>query len=317
MTAAANNATLETTQDVQSSEMTAQATVAKSPTVAALERLSKIDPAPDFGHGNELQPWLAAAAVAGFELPAAIIDVVQVGAHLAEEQAANVHPPKHRAGDVDAILLGATVDEVLNRDAAHDAAVARWEDRNRLLMAGTRLLQGEVSAAFVPQRDSLIRNELRHAVADLLEQAAKVAKQLRKFAPDFSEATLLAKGSPAELTAWRASRELQKNLQTLLTAWRWSWYAATGRGKSVGLEFLPERAGGFYAWIEPDSITAEALRLGQDQEVLRIAAAASKYQLLAPSELAPLLERLTAGMDKDSRHDARQLVRMGVVASGA
>ena len=294
----------------------AQATVAKSPTTAAIERLGRIDPPPDLGHGGELQPWLASAAVAGFELPKPILDVVGMAAHLAEEQAANVHPPKHRVGDVDAILAGATVDAVLDADAANAAAEARWEDRNRLLMAGTRLLQGKAAETFVPHRDSLIRNELRHAVEQVLGKAAKVAKQLGKYAPGFSEATLLASGTPAELTAWRSSRQLQSDLDTLLAAWRTSWSRACVKGGAVGREYQPLRAGAWYAWQEPDAVKDERLRLGHDTEVLRIVAAGSKYQLIAPSELPAILETLTGGLDKDSRHDARQIVRLGMVASG-
>ena len=288
-----------------------------TPTAAALARLAAIDPPPDFGGpANELQPWLAAAAAGRFELPESIIGVVAMAAHVAEEQAANVKPQAHRAGDIDVILHGASVDEVIGADAAHVAALTRHNERERLLLSARRVLQGKVAEGFVPVRDSLIRVELRAAVAELLDKTRRLAGKMGRFAPNFDESELLAAGTAAELQAWRASRDLQADLETFIAAWRASWSAATGKGQAVGREYAPQRAGGYYAWADPEAVTAEALRLGHDSEVLRIATAASEYRLLAPSEVVALVDRMAADLPDNAPKPASWLVRAGVCQSG-
>jgi hypothetical protein len=260
---------------------------------------------------------MRAAEAAGFELPAAILDVVGVAAHCAQERASCAPPKPHVVGDVKAILAGASVLSIIDADAAHAAAVARWERANELLQHGARLLEGMAGQAFVGCGDDLIRNELRQAVADVLDRVREVTKHLRKFAPDFNEAALLAKGTTTELDCWRSSRELQATFDTLVMAWLTTWRASTGRGRELGPEFCPTRAGAWYAWVTPDDVQDERLRLGHDVEVLRVASASSPYRLIAPSELAPLLEVIDAALPKDAPRNARVLVRRDMVASGA
>jgi hypothetical protein len=287
-----------------------------TPTAAALDRLGKIEPAPSFGHGNELEPWLKAASVSGFELPPDVLDVIDVAAHWAEEQVANTPPKPHIVGDVKAILAGASVVSIIDADAAHAAAVARYDTRAALLLAASRRLQGMVAAGFAPTRDGLIRVELRQAVADVLAEAAKAAKSLRKFAPAYSEAALLASGSPAELAVWRGSRQLQANFATLVAAWRASWSRATAHGTgTIDRAYLPMRPGGFFSWVAPDDVQDERLRLGHDSEILRIATAPSEFRLAAPSEIVALVEKMTADLPQDSPRPAWMIVRSGVCVS--
>ena len=290
---------------------------APTPTTTAIARLAAIDPPPDFGPGNELVPWLAAAAAGSFELPGDVLVVVAMAAHIGEEEAANVRPKPHRAGDVEAILSGAAADKVIAGDAAHAAAVARHDERERLLLAARRLLKGKVNEAFVPCRDSLIRVELREAVNNTMVKAREAAAKLGRFAPGYSEGELLGNGTIKELDVWRASRQLQSDFETLVAAWRASWSAATVKGQAVGREYLPLRPGGYYCWADPDPITDDALRYGHDSEVLRVVVAGSEYRLLAPSELLPLVDALAAEQDEHARHPARWIVRHEMVATGA
>lgn len=315
MTAArANSATLETTQDAQSSSMTAQA---KSPTTEMLDKLEAAELHVSlFGNSTELLPWLRAAQ-GRFELPREVLAVAARGLHLSQLQQAHsaARPAPHQAGDVIAILEGSTPDEIMDADAAAAVAKARHERAGELLIAAGSRLAGESGGAFKPHRDALLEGPLRKAVAALLAEAADLAGQLRKY-PGFSEAALLANGSPKELAAWRSSRELQANFALLLAAWRASWSAATVKGGTVSRDYLPQRPGRYYAWLDPDAVTPEALALGHDVEVLRVASASSAYQLLSPGEFQPLIDRVTAGLAQNAPQPASWIIRHGV-ASGA
>ena len=295
--------------------MSAPTTTTTTTTAAALARLAAITPAPDLGPGNELTPWLAAAAAGSFELPAPILDVVTMAAHLAEQSAANVRPGAHHAGDVKRILHGAAVDDVIAADGAHRAALARHDERERLLLAARRLLQGTINEAFTPTRDNLIRGELREAVAGIIGKAGKAAEKLGRFAPGYHEGELLGAGTAKELDVWRESRQLQRDFEVLITAWLTSWGAATGRQQAVGREYAPQRAGGYYCWLSPDDVVDEDVRLGRDVDVLRLSTAPSTYRLLAPSELMPLIDTITAGLPEGAPKPASQIVRQSMVAT--
>lgn len=297
--------------------MTAAKAVAESPTTTMLARLEAADLTPGlFGNGTELLPWLRAAQ-GRFELPAEVLAVAERGLHLAQLRQAHSAsaPAPHQAGDIVALLAGSTPDAIMDADDAAAVAVARHDRAEALLIAAHQRLAGESGGAFKPYRDALIEGPLREAVEALIAEAAGLAGKLSKYGPDYGQA-LLANGSASELTAYRSSREFQASFALLLAAWRASWSAATVKGGSVGRDWLPQRPGQWYAWLDPEAITSEALRLGHDAEILRIATAPSAYQLLAPSELAPLMERLSAE-DKTHRHPARTRVRAGVTASGA
>jgi hypothetical protein len=297
--------------------VTAGGKTAESATKTALDRLNAIVPTPDLGTSTEFRHWLEAAVAGDFELPAGPLRIVAQAQHLAEEIVANVRPEAYRAAFVDDVLDGATVDDLIERDAAHAAALARWEAREAVLSGCRRVFAGRAGAAFVEYREDLIRNELRAAVDALLADAKAAAAKLKAFAPDYPPA-LLETANEGELKVWRQSRQTQRAFDSLLTAWRSSWYAASGRGQTVGSEWTPQRAGGWYAWEDPDSITDEALRLGHDGEVLRIAATApTRYRLLSPNELMPLLAQIDASLPRHAPRNARVLVRRDMVASGA
>jgi len=302
--------------------MTTQATIAKSPTAAMLASLEAAElHVALFGHGAELIPWLRAGSVAGFELPDDVLAVAAQGLHLAELQQAHraSAPAPHQAGDVKAILTGSTPDSIMDIDDLAAAAKVRHDRAGNLLVAAGSRLASESGGAFAPHRDSLIRNELRHTVEQVLGKAAEVAAKLKKFAPAFSEADLLAKGTPKEVEAWRSSRELQATFNLLVRAWKVSWAAATahGAGMEQGRDWLPRTPGGLYAWLAPDDVHPDALRFGVDGEVLRIATAPSAYQLLSPSDLKPLIEKVTAALPVHAPQPASWIIRHGVVTQGA
>lgn len=297
--------------------MTAAQTVADSPTKDAYERASKLEQPIPWGHGNEVEPHLASAVANGYELPAEVLAVVEKGFHLANLHATLVKPSDHRATDVHKLLDGATVDEILTADDEATFARQRWERGISLLIAADSVMAGMCNEAFAPVRDGLIRNELRTAVNQLLVEARKAAAGLKKYAPAFAEADLLAEGNPAELGHWRASRILQAKFDLLLKAWLTTWSAVTGRGKELGYEYAPHRAGRYFCWLEPDSIADEALRFGLDGEILHVASErASEYRLLAPADLMPLIDEIQAGLPPDHMA-AWQVVRQGMCRSNA
>jgi hypothetical protein len=294
--------------------MTAATKTTASPTATAkmLERLSAVDPAPDYGHMNELLPWLQASRVGAFELPAECLDLAAQGLHLADLTRAHVRPLEHRTRNVDRLLRGASVADIFDADDAVATTRARWERGSELLVAAAGHLAAECGGVFAPIRDSLIRNEMREAVATLLAEAGTVAERLRRFAPDFPPA-LLESANEAELKLWRRSRQLQRDLETLIAAWQTSWHAATHIGTPVvKLEFNPARAGGWFAWTAPDDVQDESLRLGHDTEVLRVATAGSSYRLLSPDALMPLIAQLEAALPDGAHMPAWQMVRRGV-----
>jgi hypothetical protein len=258
-----------------------------TPTAAMLDRLAEIGRRVDFGHGNELEPHLAAAAAGGYELPDAALAVAAQGIRLSELHRNHVKPAPWKYANLEALLSGGIpIDAVLDGDDAHAAAMRRWERAGELLIAASSHLAGECNDVFAPIRDQLITGPLRAAVADLLKQAKSAAGKLQAFAPDFPP-TLLADGNAEELETWRASRLLQRDFNLMLAAWRTSWYRATriaGRAGELGRQFRPMRAGLWYAWTDPLAVPDERLRLGIDSEILRVATVPVEYRLIAPSE---------------------------------
>jgi hypothetical protein len=269
--------------------VSAATTKTETPTQALLARLPAGEPVLPHAHMNELDPFLAAARVGGFELPPEALELVTKALHLAELNEAHVKPPDHHMTDVHRLLSGASTAAIFDADDAHAHAMSRWERAGELLIAARGHLAGECGEMFGAIRDDLIAGPLRAAVADLLKKARSQAKTLQAFAPDFGPA-LLAEGNAKELQTWRDSRHLQADFEVLVRAWKTSWYQATRAGRgTVDLQFYPVRPGLWYAWTDPLAVPDESLRLGHDAEVLRIAAAASSYQLLAPSEFQQVL----------------------------
>jgi hypothetical protein len=293
--------------------MTAQATVAKSPTAAAIERLGKIDPPPDFGHMNELEPHLRAAVACGYELPGEVLALAAKGLHLAELTTAHVKPLEHRTVNVDRLLSGASTADILDADDTAATARTRWERAGELLIAAQGHLAAECDGVFGPIRDALIAGPMRDAVADLLKQAKSAAGKLQAFAPDYPPA-LLETANESELKVWRQSRQLQRDFDVLVRAWSTSWYQATchrGRAGELGTQFNPSRPGGWFAWVTPDDVIDERLRSGHDVEVLRVASASSEHRLLSPGELMPLIAEIQATLPTEHK-PAWQMVRHGV-----
>ena len=289
-------------------------TTKSCPTKAAFERLAKLDRPPVFGHMSEVEPWLAAGVAGGFELPDSVLEVVSKGEHLAALHAVHVKPAPHRDSDVDKLLAGATLNEILDADDRAAAVFAHWQRGGTLLIAADGHLAGEAADVFSPHRDSLIVGPLRQATAALLREAKAAAAKLERFHPDYPPG-LLSEATMPELEVWRASRSLQSKLETLLTAWQTSWYAATHPQRGpIGPEFYPSRAGSYYAWRNPELVNPETLRLGHDVEILRIVTAPSDYRLLSPSELLPLIDAIENGLPPTETADGRILVRRGVCA---
>jgi hypothetical protein len=289
------------------------ATKTETPTAAILDRLAADSPALPFGHMNEIVPWLAAARVGGFELPPEVLDLVTKALHLATLHETHIKPLEHRTANVDRLLKGVSTADIFDDDDAAAFAKSRWERAGAMLIAAQGHLTGECLGVFDLSRDSLITNELREAVADLMKQAKSAAGRLTAFAPDYPPA-LLAEGNAKEMEVWRQSRRLQDDFTTLVRAWRTSWYQATrhrGHAGELGTQFNPSRAGAWFAWVTPDDVTDERLRLGQDTEVLRIAAAESSYELIAPSALMPLIDALQTTLPPEHA-PAWQMVRRGV-----
>jgi len=267
-----------------------------TPTAALLARLPVGEPLLPYAHMNELDPWLAAARVGGFELPPEALELVEKAQHLATLNEAHVKPPDHRATDVHRLLSGASLADIFDDDDAAAFARSRWERAGELLIRARDHLAGECGDVFGRARDELVRVQLRDAVAALLDRASDAATKLRRFAPDFGEAALLAEGNAKELSTWRDSRRLQADLETMLRAWSTSWWQATRHGRgTVAVDFHPNSAGFLFAWTTPGDVQDERLMLGRDTEILRIATAPSEYRLLAPCEF----QQVIAAADRD------------------
>ncbi len=268
--------------------MSAATMTAESPTKATLDRLAGVNLSV-LGPSNEAEPWLACARACGFELPPQVLALVDTAARLAAEHAAWTPPPPHKDADAMALLAGATVAEILAADDEAARLKSRFDRASRLLIAADGSLETICRDTFAPIRGQLIAGPLREAVASVLENARQLAAKLERFHPGYP-AGLLEEASTKEIDAWRASRKLQSDLEKLQAAWLVSFR------KAVDRDFKADRPGGFFAFLDPEVVTPEALRLGYDVEVLRIAAAPSEYRLLAPSELMPLIDSIDADL---------------------
>jgi len=277
---------------------------AATDTQATLSRLAAADSPLSLSRLGEVEPWLAAAAMGGFELPDDVLAIVVQAEHLAAESAAIVDPPQHQPADVQALLAGRTVVEILETDERASAAISRRDRARSLVTAAEGLLVALARDAFAPHRDALVVGPLREAVAALLTRARKMADKLKAYAPDYGD-SLLAGGSPAELKLWRDSRSLNRDLDILQQAWRASFSAS-------GPDLHPQRPGGYFAWTDPQAVRVADLRLGHDREALRIAAERGEYRLLSPSELEPLLAKMDRTLPQNAPTNARGLVRADV-----
>jgi hypothetical protein len=290
---------------------------ATSPAAAMLARLEAAELTPDlFGNSTELLPYLRAAAISpGFDLPADCLAVAEQGLHLAQLQQAHSAnaPSPHQPGGIKRILAGGTPEEILDAEDVALVAKARHERAWHLLLAARQQLAGMSGAAFAPHRESLVTGPLREKVASLLAEAKAKAATLKKFAPDYGPA-LLNDGNPTQLLAYRASRQMNADLAVLTAAWRASWVAAS-KDKSVAREFVPQRAGTWYCWVAPDDVHPDAVRLGTDADILRLATVAStEYRLASPSEILAVVDQMTADLPQDAPRPARMIVRSGVCA---
>ena len=289
-------------------------TIAESPTALSAAQLEAI--AENFGHMNEITPHLAAAQVGGYELPPEALDLVAKALHLQRLYELNVRPPDHHDTDCGRLLSGASTDDVLNADDAAAFAKSRWERSGSLLIAARGKLAGQEAGVFKAERDGLITGPLRHTMAAVLKEAKTAAGKLEKFAPDYPP-SLLESANQAELTVWRHSRQLQRDFDVLVRAWKTSWYRATRHGTGVlELHFYTQKAGGWFCWQDPEAVVDPELRYGRDAEVLRVATAGSSFQLVAPCEFHPMLDALQATFPPDHMA-AWQVVRANMCVSGA
>ena len=142
-------------------------------------------------------------------------------------------------------------------------------------------------------------------MAETLKDARKVARKLEAYAPSYS-AALLAEGSERELNLWRSSRELQSRFDTLRDAYLLSVSAELEAG------MRPQRAGGYFAWSNPDAVHPAELRLGQNAEVLAVATAPSGYDLRTAAEVLALIDEMQSTLPPSAPANARTIVRMGV-----
>ena len=288
---------------------------ATSPAAEMLARLEAAELTTDlFGNGTELLPYLRAAKVGGgFELPQEVLAVAEQGLHLARLQQAHSAnaPAPHKPGDIKRILAGGTPEEIMDADDVALVAKARHDRAGNLLIAARQQLAGMSGAAFGPHREALVTGPLRESVASLLADAKAKATTLKRFAPDYGPA-LLGDGNPAQLQAYRASRQMNADMAVLTAAWRASWVAAS-KDKSVAREFVPQRAGTWYCWVAPDDVHPDAVRLGTETDILRLATVAStEYRLASPSEIVALVEQMAADLGKDAPRPAAQIIRQGV-----
>ena len=273
--------------------MTAAAQTTEVETRALLDRLAKLDAPLPWAHGSEIEPWVSAARVGDFPLPAEVLDVARKAIHLATLHEKHVAPPAHRDRDVDKLLSGTSVADVLDADDRAAFAKAHWARAGELLIAAESALSGMEADVFASVRDSLITTELREAVATLLKRAKSAAGKLAAFAPNYPP-SLLESANDSELKVWRQSRQMQHDFEVMIGAWLASWHRATHHGAPVvPVHFCPSRPGGVWAWSVADEVADDRLRLGVDIEVLRVSTAGSPYQLASPSELPPLVAGLS------------------------
>ena len=217
-------------------------------------------------------------------------------------------PPAHQPQDPHHLIGGASPAEVLKADDEHAAALAQYQREMEVLSRGEAAWEASERDAFDLVRDELIRGPLRTAIEELMDKAGEAAHKLEKYAPIY-EAPLLAKGSTADIETWRQTRQMQDDLEVLRAAWLASSrreYVHRVPRRPLGHQFRPERAGGWYAWTNPDAVTDEALRLGRDREILRIARADSEYRLIASSELVQVIADLDAKAPREHRTGPRR-----------
>ncbi len=242
----------------------------------------------------ELVAWLQASTVAGFALPASIQPLVDSACHLQDQRAALRRPepgPAHPAEG----MLNQTAAQI--RKATEEAATnaAHYAADMDMIVKGEGVLGWTCEDVFREERDGLIRGPLRDAIAVVLSEAAKVADKLAHHAP-FADRQLLLNATPEELQLWRDSRTPQATLATLQRTWLLSFGRSAVRGGVVDPGLRPERPGGYFAWVDPEAVPDDGLRLGHDTDILRIASAPAEYRLLAPSELQPLIDEMNAAL---------------------
>jgi hypothetical protein len=261
---------------------------------------------------DELVAWLEASVVGNFALPATVQTLVDAAVHLQGQRAMLVRPDAVAVPAKAALTM--TAGEVLAANDAAAAATARYAREVDVVTRGEAVLEHTCMSTFGAERDNLIRGPLRRAVADILDKAREVAGELRKYAPSFTDG-LLGAGTPQELQRWRDSRELQSTFHILQACWLLSFRHAGVAGGMIDNSLVPERPGGYYAWADPDAVRPEALRNGDDRELLRVASAASAYQLRAPSELVSLLAEMNAAA-APGQASPLSTVKAGVCATG-
>lgn len=289
-----------------------------SSAAAILERLGAGGGSPPVLAFGELRPWLSAASVGGFELPPEVVEIAERALHLVAQQAENPEPAPYDPGDIARIITdGGSARDIYDATRTNEYERGRWKGISELLQRSEKALEADARDVFAAVRSQLISGVLREAVERAIAEARKPAEKLRGFDPEFVS-TIGSSGTGADIKSWQESRAQQAKLETYHAAWKASWSEECASRGFPGQEYNPRRAGGYYAWEDPEAIPDEQLRFGHDRDVLRIALAASPYRLLAPSELEALLTSLDAKLKEQYKPgqqpwNARSRVQLGVV----
>jgi len=245
----------------------------------------------------ELVSWLRAAHAGNFALPPAVVDLAEQALSLAQQRETLGRRPLADPMSASVLLTGIPAADAAKINARTLAAAEEWDRQAKLLTDAITYLPFHSDDVFKVERDRLIAQELRRAVAAALGEARPITEKLSKYGPGFKDG-LLGQGTAAELGLWRESRVLHGRLDTLSAAWQQSMWRALTRDLA---QLRPLRPGGWYCWSNPDAITDESLRLGHDREVLSIVAQPSEYKLIAPGEIQPLIERLDSLVERDAK----------------
>ena len=117
--------------------------------------------------------------------------------------------------------------------AAAEAELA-WQRRDQVLTLATGAvleLYESVELRALPRALSEASEELFEQVARrieaLVEQAQPALKALAEYAPDYEHGHIAAHGTPAQIKAFQASRELQAGYATWRSLWAELWSEAT------------------------------------------------------------------------------------------
>lgn len=239
----------------------------------------------------EGEAWKAAPS-AGVELPQ---ELTRVWARIEEVQAELEALNADRAAVVAAeseIMAGQSVAAAVDAARSSQAYVELLEARRRAAAGAVRMLNDKAAQWIAEHRDLLITEHLRPVVAAILRDAAPLVRPLQDFVPAFDSDEILENATPAQLKAYRQSRELSDRLTVCQHAWLSSWWAATGSAATthrIAGYLRPDAPGGLHVWERPEAVTDPDVRDGRTTDVLAIALHAdAAYRLAGGQEMLDL-----------------------------